>query len=432
MSFKTDRLAALFPDVYAARERGATLHRLLDAVGAELMEADAAVKDLLKSHWVDYARADALDGLAATFGVERRRLSDGTMEPDELFRRRLKGVVPYFTGGGTVKAVGGAVRSALGLPFDLALFRRELAGPGGDPTGALEPLVRGLAELVKVQEFSPRRETVLSEPVTRAEPASEVVVEVAFSSVDAVYPRIEWTITAGGARFLTMQRLDTGEGVRSRASLRVSPGERVVLTADASGAMQAAIGGADVTGAFTAWDGVSAPRMPPLPGESTQWKFTARAGTFDLSAFDDTEGFDLPDFSVRVEWVRRQPLTFDVIVPYFLRAAVEALQARTGFRGRLFLFEGLPLEEIQRVVDQTRAAGVRGDVHYSLDFRDDHAMRERLTGEVVHAHAESEDARESLVIGSVAQWSEPHDAGEAFALGGVFDVSTFDGSFGFH
>src|SRR4051794_36995672 len=111
MSYKTDRLTALFPDAYAARETESLLYKLLDAVGAELMDADAAIKELLKSHWVAYASGAALDGLAAVFGVTRRTLraerpgATPGLESDAAFRRRLQAVVPLFIGGGTVRAI---------------------------------------------------------------------------------------------------------------------------------------------------------------------------------------------------------------------------------------------------------------------------------------------------------------------------------------
>ena len=119
MSYKTDRLARLFPDVYSARETEALLYKLLDAIAAELMAADEAVKQLLKSHWVDYAAGTALDGLAAIYGISRRSLpgalpAELRPEPDELFRQRLKSLVSQFTGGGTLEAIKGAVRSAYG------------------------------------------------------------------------------------------------------------------------------------------------------------------------------------------------------------------------------------------------------------------------------------------------------------------------------
>jgi hypothetical protein len=384
---------------------------------------------VLKSHWVDHARGDALDGLAGIFGVERRRLSDGTLEPDEGFRRRLKGIVPYFTGGGTTRAVAGAVRAALGLPYDLAAFGREIAVPG-DPN-RWDALLRGLADLVRVEEFSPRPERVLSPPPTYTATVSEVTVEVGFSSVMEVRPRIEWSFTRGGGRYLTLQRLDTGEGVRSDDTFFVPQGQTLVLTAGSDGALRASIGLTDVSARFTAWNGASPPVLPAVPGHPTQWKLTARGGSWDRSAFDASDGFDFPDFGVRFEWTRFQPLTFDVVVPYFLRNAVADLQQATGFTGRLFLFEGLPLETIQAVVDQTRAAGVRGMVHFSLSFAEDHAQREAMTGEVRHALSERHDQSESLVVGNVSTLYESQPMDEAFALGGVWDLSTFDGSFGF-
>jgi hypothetical protein len=87
---------------------------------------------------------------------------------------------------------------------------------------------------------------------------------------------------------------------------------------------------------------------------------------------------------------------------------------------------------IQRVVDQTRAAGVRGMVHFSLNFTEDHAAVERLIGELQQSYGESQDMSEDLTVGNLTTMAETHDMGEAFALGGVFDISTFDGSFGFH
>jgi hypothetical protein len=431
VSFKTDRLAALFPDAYSAREGASSLRRLLDAIGHELMGADESVKALLKSHWVNYAQDDALDGLAATFGVQRRRLADGTLEPDDAFRRRLKAVVPYFMGGGTVKAVAGAVRSALGLPFDLELFRREITPAGSDSNDQVAALIQALEGLVRVQEFSPKPESMLSEPVARVADTSEVTVEVAFSSIAQVYPRIEWTFTKGGGRYLTLRRLDSGEGLKSKAALKMNPGETLVLTASPSGALAASVGTTDVSSLFTAWDGTSAPRLPPLPGETTHWKFTSRAGTYDLSGFDDTEGYDSPDFSVRIQWTRYQHLTFDVIVPYFIKRAVEDIQRQTGYQGQLFLFEGLPLEVIQRVVDQTRAAGVKGMVHFSLNFLEDHAAQEQLSGLLQHRYQETHDASEAVSVGSLSTAVEDQNMREAFAIGGVFNVSTFDTSFGF-
>jgi len=66
-------------------------------------------------------------------------------------------------------------------------------------------------------------------------------------------------------------------------------------------------------------------------------------------------------------WIRYQPLTFDVVVPYFVDAAVKRVLAGTGYEKR-FRVSGLSLDAIQRVVDSKRAAGVRGMVQYSLSL----------------------------------------------------------------
>jgi hypothetical protein len=129
--------------------------------------------------------------------------------------------------------------------------------------------------------------------------------------------------------------------------------------------------------------------------------------------------------------VRRQPLTFDVYVPYFLNEVVAQLQERHGYKGELFVFQGLPLEQIQEVVDQTRAAGVRGSVHFSLEFFETHDQSERLTRHGSHRQEEDAAAREALAVGSVDTRVETHGLGEVFALGGVFDVATLDTNFAF-
>ncbi len=106
MSYKTDRLIDLFPDVYAARDREALLYKLLDAAGAELMAADQSIKALLKSHWVNYASGAGLDGLGAIFGVpppvnrgtidfrRRRKASSASSEPSGRRRRATPKIAP--------------------------------------------------------------------------------------------------------------------------------------------------------------------------------------------------------------------------------------------------------------------------------------------------------------------------------------------------
>ncbi|WP_157270363.1 hypothetical protein [Azohydromonas aeria] len=439
MSFKTDRLAALFPDAYAAGEGGALLHGVLDALGAELMRCDAAVKDLLKSHWIDHARGGGLDGLAALLGLQRRLLPDGTPEGDDTFRPLVKSMVSSFVGGGTVEAVKGAVRAALGLPYDLRLFEQQLAARGGS-TAAIAALVQGLRELVRVEEFAPRLEVMLGSAQPTAD-GTRLLLDVETASVEAVPPRVEWTFTSGTGRSLSLQLQGSGAGVRADADFTVPQGRTLVLAGATPAEFTASIDSVDVSARFKALDGVRPPALPLVPSGLSKWEFAAaRGAAFDAAAFDRDETLDGAAFSVRLQWLRLQPLVFDVIVPYFVDAAVQRVVAASGYGGRFRLFKGLTLDALQRVVDGARAAGVRGMVQYAIALPaesseraawEDQGAQERFGAELLQRRQETHDAGESLNVGALESEVERHDASESFAIGGVWGVAVFDGSFGF-
>lgn len=424
-SYKTEELLRSFPDAYAAGDAESLVHKLLDTFGAELVAADEKVKRLLKSHWVNYASGPALDGLAEVYGVRRRLLRDGvTRESDEVFRTRLKGVVQTFAGGGTRTAVLGAVRSALGLPFDLNQLNLpdEYAG-----------LRRDIEDLIVLEEFSPAAEKLLDDRVTESDDASELTLVVDITTVQESRPRIRWTFTSGGGRRLSLEVLGTGEGITSRDTFVVAEGESLVLSApDEDGYLSAVLGSRDVSDSFSNLDGSRPAIMPAVPRTRSDWRFRAQSGLLDTSKFDGDDTYDLPRYQVEMSWVRYELLTFDVRVPYFFDRSVRELAKQRGYEGDLLEFQRLPPEHVQEVVDQTRAAGVRGHVHFSLNGVEDHAQYEAST-RIDARHRVSEDAAatDSLSVGSFNRETEAQDLGEAFVIGGVWDVSTFDGSYGF-
>jgi hypothetical protein len=440
MSFKTDRLVALFPDAHAAREGSSLLHTVLDAVGAELLRGDAAIKDLLKSHWIDYAKGGGLDGLAALLGVARRLLPDGTPEGDDTFRPLVKSTVSSFIGGGTVEAVKGAVRAALGLPYDLTLFQRQLETRGGPNAASIATFVDGLASLVSIEEFAPKLEVILGSAAPAAA-GSTVTLALDFSSVEQVPPRIEWTFTQGGGRRLSVLLQDTGAGIVGDAAFEVPQGKTLVLSGATVADFTASIDSTDVTSRFTANDGASAPALPLVPSGQSKWVFKAERGAvFGDSGFDANETYDAAAFSIRMQWLRRQPLVFDVIVPFFVDAAVRRLVQGTGYENRFKLFKGLSLDAMQKVVDGSHAAGVRGMVQYAIALPgesserqpwDDQDVVEQFTGALQASNGEVHDVAESLAAGALDNEVESHDAGEHFAIGGVYNVAVFDGAFGF-
>ncbi len=218
MSVKTDRLAALFPDAYAASDSASLLHSVLDAIGAEFQGIDADLKLLLKSHWVRYAPGDALERLAAGFGAGRETMRDGTPEGDDAFRVRLTALLPMFTGGGTKDAVKGAVRAAIGLPFDLSTL------------GITDPaLLADIDGLVSLTEFSPEVNSVTGSATSIVDGALEVVLSVQLPSVADSAPRIDLKLLLDAARRLSVERIDTGTGFRSLDGFLVPAGSTLVL-----------------------------------------------------------------------------------------------------------------------------------------------------------------------------------------------------------
>ena len=430
MSYKTERLTKLFPEAYAAGDRESLLYKLLDAVGAEFMVADEAIKRLLKSHWVDYAEGPALDGLAATFNVGRRRLRSGDLESDAAFRQRLKSIVPLFAGGGTRRAVIGAVRSALGLPFDL-----DQLGLGPDYAG----LRRDIENLIRLEEFSPKGERILGsevvEVVVEGRPTSEVLIDINLPSVGKQRPAIRWQFTQGGARELALVVTPAGggpaQGIKAVEALIIPAGETLVLTAVENGRLSAAIGFTELAGSFTNLDGSTPAVLPQVPEGGSQWRFRAQSGLFDISLFDEINTFDLPLFAVEMSWQRYEPLTFDVHVPYFLQEAVAALAAFYNYPGSLFVFEGLPVEALVEVVDQTRAAGVRGSVQFSLNFLDVQNQDERFRLDGQHSITEMQDVQEMLTATSVNDNREDQGMQETLVIGAVWDFAPFDQGHGF-
>ncbi|MBN1480104.1 hypothetical protein EH223_19280 [candidate division KSB1 bacterium] len=427
MSYKTDKLVQLFPDAYAATEKESLLYKLLDAIGAEFMTADESVKQLLKSHWVNYATGKALDGLGSIYGVTRRRLRDATMETDDAFRRRLKSVVPMFTGGGTVRAVLGAVRSALGLPFDLDQLNL--------PT-EFAALRRDIENLVRIEEFSPKGERIVGRNVQEVNNASEVRLVIDIPTVREDRPTIQWTFLSGGGRDLSLELLPTEaggvtQGIKSKKNLVIPEGSTLTLSSDPDGNLIALIGLQELHHMFTDLDGTGKPVLPDIPLGSSEWRFRAQSGLFDRAVFDRHDTFDLPLFEVEVSWIRYEPLTFDVHVPYFLQDAVAELKRLHHYTGKLFVYEGLPLQAIAEVVDLTRAAGVEGSLQFSLNFFERHNPKEIFIMEGEHAALENESMRESLLVSSVNELDEHHLARDRFVIGGVYDISTFDTEHGF-
>lgn len=387
MSNKTESLVSYFPAVYAARDPESVLYKFLGAYGAQLTDSDKKILNLLASHWVRYASGEALDQLGAMFNAVRLRTRSGAPEPDNAYRERLESTVPMFIGGGTVSAIQGAVRLALGLPYSLDQLRIPPQDSG---------MREELEALVAVVEFSPRGDVVLGMTVTtveidaRGNMASQIVIPLSATTVMEAVPLIEWRFQPGSGRNLSVELLKpdeaTGEGFKSLESFAVWQGETIVFTAGPRDTLSAILQGEEVAAEFTVLDGSSPAFMPRAPAQPSTWQFRAQGGLFDISVFgSDTEVrdcFDTPDFQIQFSRVLYLPLTFDVIVPYFFDQAVEEIERRYNYQGEILLYEGIGHQQIQGIVDQTRAMGVRVTVQFTLHFAEDQNQYDHLYQEL--------------------------------------------------
>jgi hypothetical protein len=446
MSYKTDKLVKLFPEAYAADDSESMLYKLLDALGAELMVADEGIKALLKSHWVDYAEGGALDGLGAIYGVSRRMMRSGALEGDEAFRLRLKNTVPLFTGGGTIKAILGATRSALGLPFDIDQLNLTPRFTETFTPQIQSRLLRNIRDaldaLVTLEEFSPTGVRIRSalNDVKEVDNTYQlnVVVQVATADIAEVRPTIRWRFEESGSYMLSLVRVDAQDKKAGFKMLNVIPikaGQTLQLMSIESGPragyLSALLDGVDISNQFVARDGRSPARLPDVPPDRSEWLFSNHAGRFDSALFDKDTFNPGSKFTVEMLWLRYTPLTFTVMLPYFLREAVEKIRQDNHYAGDLFLHEGLPIEAIPEVVNQTRVAGVNGIVQFYLNFYEDHEVKETFASMGTYRFPEEAGANESFLVGNVNRIPEAQEMRDRFLIGGVFDVSTFDTNYTF-
>ena len=427
MPDKTTRLTALLPEVYAARFGAGVLYRLLDAVGVELADADAAVKRLLTSHWVDYADGDGLDALAATFG-QRRRIIDGAPESDESLRQRLRALVAGFTGGGTVAAVKSAVRSALGLPLDL-----------GDLLLPLDsPLVEAVDALVDLTEFSPEtavaRQTASSVRLDDNRSRLDLVVDL--PSVQPDRPVIELTVTSGVARNISVQLDGTDLGLRAQPQLAVRQGETLVLETVLGGFAARVTGpsGQRSVGYLFADLGGGPAEVPLVPVGASTWVFRAGSGFTGASRLERWSASTRTRSTYRL---RREPV-LDGLHAADLRRHRAVLPGR-GSRAprpavRLHPPDLHPPGAAARAGPgcrrRRRAAGVRGRVRFSVGLpvegADRHDVTERLARSAAVRRQGRSTWRKRCRSAASAPSSRYTTRTRPCGSAGVFDVSTFD------
>ena len=72
-----------------------------------------------------------------------------------------------------------------------------------------------------------------------------------------------------------------------------------------------------------------------------------------------------------------------------------------------------------------------GSIRFSLNFYEVHTMLEAFTDRALRRDTEIQNASDTLIASNVNQNRESHDTTDRLAVGGVFDISNFDGVYGF-
>lgn len=439
-----ERLTRWFPEVYASREPNSLLQRLLLAANREFAQVEEDLIALLTSHWVDFATDGSLDRLASCLALNRREVieikaseGDSTIvsENDSIFRVRLKDAIPYFTGGGTVKAIAGAMRWALGLPHNLERFQEEVIRTKACPDIQLPGLIQDLKDLIRIEEFPPHAESAeaMSKEMDDDKCAASVVLSRG-PSIRSAYPRIEWTVLRGVCHGLEI-RFGNAETIQFQKDFIVQAGKGPMILWPQSDDHPVRIEYPQGVPPFDDPIVGPVPVLPAIPTERSEWTFSASGGGFNYACFDGLDSFDVPpEFRVNITWVRYPPLSFNVIIPHLIEDALMTIKKKREFKENLQVFAGRSWDDFQGVLDQVRAAGVRGMVHFSLAFEEDHEVKDSSDGYrhlfllLDHSQEEATEVDDSaLNLEGVLVWEEEQDMGEGLVLEGVFDVSQFDG-----
>jgi len=293
---RVERICNRLPRFYKHWEKNSLLFNILNAVSKQLDETEDKITDVMKAHWVDAAQEDELNMLGVLLGLSR--LSG---EDDTHYRARLKRAVNEYKGGGTVSAILEAVKASIS------------AQSAEDVKIVENPSASAFAEFtVRAGETW----TLGSNSITDEDPSLTLTVE---EGGEVSNPQI--------------MNLDTMESISFKGKLK--GGQKLVIKKE-----EASLDGNDVS------INISPQKIPRLIRKSSTWKYTESLekliAVFDEAKFDEhTFAVRVPAVSIRFDWTRLQPATFEVQIK------AKALR-RSGFSKPY----------LEKVVNLMKAAGV--------------------------------------------------------------------------
>ena len=268
---RTKKILERFPDFYQTWDEKSSIYNLVSAVGKRIDEAEKEIDAILRSHWIDKANRDDLDGFGALFNLARK-----PGETDSDYRLRLKRAIIEFKGGGTKSAILTSVRMALGLPSDYPI------------------------ELVE----NPQREKEREFKVKPGETWS-----FSSESVFDAIPDVEISIDSEGERITDPTIVNTERGESLTYNGSISVGETLTVKEGEARLERSSVKSK-----------MSAPRPPTLQRKTTTWGYRApisgEIGVFDTSAFNETKfAVGIPTTRLVFRWMAHEPAAFEIRLP---------------------------------------------------------------------------------------------------------------------
>ena len=228
------------PRIYRSYEKESLFFILLQSLVNQLNELEEGITDLMKAHWVDTAKREDLDNMAALVGSKRISTDDAN------FRRKLKRTVEEYRGGGT-------------LPIILERVPELLNSGNKDDFEVIEnPRVNTSAEFSVVANDT----WILGSNSTKNEkPMISLAIE---GTGEVSNPQIT--------------NLDTGQSITFAGKLKA--GEQLVIKQN-----KALLGKEDVT------EKITAEQPLQLVRKESNWRYTESlsemVGVFDKGKFDE-------------------------------------------------------------------------------------------------------------------------------------------------
>jgi len=396
------RIASHFPHFFQSEDTSNLFYRFLEVFGGELDEAENRLIQVMRAHWVDTADnigsrgfdtaskgdldkifalyIENLGGTSLLKQTNRREGEEGLLD-DANYRERIKGIVQVLLGGASNR---NGLREIIAANL----------GVYGD-----SPAAQTARELIEIIEYLPTEFTSL------------YTVEL-FEEVVVVNPNPGPTSTSIK---VTVLKLPPGFNLLNVRVTDVTTGLTVELVENPNGPIpggttfEITTDGTAIQNGTTPISLSPATFLPVLPAGASVWRVEAVVGQYYESTYDpgnhtfDTAVFgpDMPIFHLEFSFVKFQPATFMVRIPWDLPVYGPVLDA----------LPEKPRYMIPFIVNKVKAAGVLGVVAYRKDFRESHTIVDEL-------RIEEQDF----------SFQEQQPMQDQMLIGGVFDVARYDQS----